>query len=76
MFNGYYDNYATGFQVQQLIFDSNLHESFRLADLVDESNQDLKSASEDVIVNTYIAYLNYLASARVLVVDSRHGTAS
>ncbi len=72
VFNGYYDNYATGFQVQQLIFDfgKTFTKVSGSADLVDESNQDLKSASEDVIVNTYIAYFNYLASARVLVVDS------
>ncbi len=30
----------------------------------------LRSASEDVIVNTYIAYFNYLAAERVRVVDS------
>lgn len=71
-FNGYYNNYTTGFQAQQLIFDfgKTITKVSGSADLVDASNQDLKSASEDVIVNTYIAYFNYLASARVLVVDS------
>jgi outer membrane protein len=70
--NGFYNNYTTGFQAQQLIFDfgKTITKVSGSADLVDASNQDLKSASEDVIVNTYIGYFNYLASARVLVVDS------
>jgi len=70
--NGYYDNYTTGFQAQQLIFDfgKTITRVAGSADLVDASNQDLRSASEDVVVNTYIAYFNYLAAARVLEVDS------
>ncbi len=70
--NGYYDNYTTGFQAQQLIFDfgKTITKVSGSSDLVDASDQDLKSASEDVIVNTYIAYFNYLAAARVLLVDS------
>ena len=70
--NGYYDNYSTGLQAQQLIFDfgKTITRVSGSSDLVDASNQDFRSASEDVVVNTYIAYFNYLAAARVLVVDS------
>ncbi|MGO9480151.1 MAG: TolC family protein, partial [Candidatus Kryptoniota bacterium] len=69
---GFYDNYTTGFQAQQLIFDfgKTITKVSGSADLVNASAQDLKSANEDVIVNTYIAYFNYLADERVRVVDS------
>lgn len=71
-FNGYYDNYTAGFQGQQLIFDfgKTITRVSGSANLVDASTQAVRSANEDVIVNTYIAYFNYLAVARVLVVDS------
>lgn len=69
---GYYDNYSTGFQAQQLIFDfgKTITRVSGSADLVDASDQDLRSASKDVVVNTYIAYFNYLAAERVRDVDS------
>ena len=69
--NGEYDNYATGVQAQQLVFDFGKTTSKLSASgsLVDASMQDLKSTKEDVILNTYIAYYNYLAAERVRVVD-------
>lgn len=69
---GFYDNYTTGFQAQQLIFDfgKTITKVSGSADIVDASDQDLRSASEDVVVNTYIAYFNYLAAERVRQVDS------
>jgi len=71
-FNGFYDNYASGIQAQQLIFDfgKTITRVSGSADLVDASDQGVRSASEDVIVNTYIAYFNYLAAERVRDVDS------
>lgn len=69
---GFYDNYTTGFQAQQLIFDfgKTITKVSGTADLVDASNQYMRSSSEDVIVNTYITYFNYLAAERVREVDS------
>ncbi len=70
--NGSYDSYSAGLQAQQLVFDfgKTITKVSASSDLVDASNEDLRSASEDVIVNTYIAYFNYLAAKRVREVDS------
>jgi TolC family type I secretion outer membrane protein len=70
--NGYYDNYTTGFQGTQLIFDfgKTITRVSGAADLVDASDQYLRSSREDIIVNTYIAYFNCLAAERVREVDS------
>ncbi len=70
--NRNYDNYSTGFQAQQLVFDfgKTITKVSGTSDLVDASNQQLRLASQDVILNTYIAYFSYLAVGRVLVVDS------
>ena len=70
--NGSYDSYTAGLQAQQLVFDfgKTITRVSASSDLVDASDQDMRSASEDVIVNTYIAYFNYLAAMRVREVDS------
>ncbi|HQT91258.1 MAG TPA: TolC family protein [Candidatus Kryptobacter bacterium] len=70
--NGSFSSYTAGLQAQQLIFDfgktySRLSAS---ADLVRASGQDLKATKQDIIVNTYIAYYNYLAAVRVKQVDT------
>ncbi|HEY9167256.1 MAG TPA: TolC family protein [Candidatus Kryptonia bacterium] len=70
--NGDYDNYTSGFQAQQLVFDfgKSYTKLSASGSLVDAAGQSLRSASQDVIVNTYIAYFNYLAAVRVLEVDN------
>jgi outer membrane protein len=72
VFAGLYNNYTTGFQAQQLIFDfgKTITKVLGTANLVDASNQALRGTTEDVILNTHIAYFNYLAAERVREVDS------
>ena len=64
---GYYTNYFYGFQAQQLIFDfgktySRISAS---ADLKNASEQDFISTKQNLILNTEIAYFNYLQAIRV-----------
>ncbi len=69
---GYFDNYSTGFSAQQLVFDfgKTISRVSASSDLVQVSHENLKSTREDIIVNTYISYFNYLAAVRVEEVDS------
>ncbi len=67
-----YDSYSAGFQGQQLIFDfgktySGIAQS---ADLAHASRQNLRGTRQDVILDTYTAYYNYLAAERVREVDT------
>jgi len=64
---GYYTNYFYGFQAQQLIFDFGKSYSriSAFADLRDASEQDLAGARQNLILNTEIAYFNYLQAIRV-----------
>ena len=69
---GYYTNYFYGFQAQQLIFDfgktySRISAS---ADLKNASEQDFISTKQNLILNTEIAYFNYLQAIRVRDVSS------
>ncbi len=64
--------YTAGFQANQMVFDfgrtySRIAES---ADLAHASRQDLRGTEQNVIVNTYTAYYNYLAAQRVREVDT------
>jgi outer membrane protein len=63
---GNYSNYSLGFQAQQLIFDFGKTYSAVSASssLESASEQDLNSAKEDLILNTYIAYFTYLQALR------------
>lgn len=64
---GAFENYSAGFQAQQLIFDfgktiSKVNASSRL---VEASHEDLRSVKQDVVLNTNIAYFNYLQAVRI-----------
>jgi outer membrane protein len=65
---GNYSNYSLGFQAQQLIFDfGKTYSSISAASsLEDASAQDLISAKQDLILNTYIAYFTYLQASRAV----------
>ncbi len=70
--NRSFDSYTAGFQAQQMVFDfgktySKLSAS---SDLEHASRQDLRGTRQDVIMNTYTAYFNYLAAERVREVDT------
>jgi outer membrane protein len=62
-----YENYSYGFQLQQLLFD--FGKSFArvsgTADLKNASEQDLISAKQNLILNTYISYFTYLQAVRI-----------
>ncbi len=64
---GYYTNYFYGFQAQQLIFDFGKTYSriSAFADLKNASEQDFISTKQNLILNTEIAYFNYLQAIRV-----------
>ncbi|HUI28628.1 MAG TPA: TolC family protein [Candidatus Acidoferrales bacterium] len=70
--NGFFDNYTTGLQAQQLVFDfgKTITRVSGSADLVDASDQNSRASTEDIILNTYISYYDYLAAERVREVDS------
>lgn len=70
--SGYFDNFSAGFTADQTIFDfgKTISKVAASSDLVHVSDQNLRSAKEDVILNTHISYFNYLAAVRVQVVDS------
>lgn len=69
---GYFDNFSAGFTASQTIFDfgKTISRVAASSDLVKVSHQDLRSTTEDVVLNTHISYFNYLAAARVVEVDS------
>ncbi len=69
---GYFDNFSAGFTAQQMIFDfgKTISRVSASSDLVKVSHQNLRSAKEDVVLNTHISYFNFLAAERVQEVDS------
>lgn len=70
--NAEYNSYTAGFQGQELIFDFGKTYSKIAAssDLVNASDENLNATKQNVIVDTYVDYFNYLAAVRVREVDS------
>ena len=66
-----YENYAVGFQAQQLVFDfgKTFSRVSATADLKDASLQDLISAKQNLILSTYLAYFSYLQAERIQKVN-------
>lgn len=66
-----YENYAIGFQAQQLVFDfgKTFSRVSATSDLQDASQQDLISAKQNLILSTYIAYFSYLQAERLQQVN-------
>ena len=66
-----YENYAVGFQAQQLVFDfgKTFSRVSATADLKNASLQDLISAKQNLILNTYLAYFSYLQAERIQKVN-------
>ncbi|HVO75893.1 MAG TPA: TolC family protein [Ignavibacteriaceae bacterium] len=64
---GIFQNYSTGFQAQQLIFDFGKTYSriSAYSDLENASESDFKSARQDLILNVYLAYFNFLQAKRL-----------
>jgi outer membrane protein len=62
-----YENYSLGFQASQLVFDfwKTYSRASAYSDLSDASFQDLKSVQQNIILNVYSVYLNYLQSKRL-----------
>ena len=62
-----YGNYSYGFQLQQLIFDfgKSYTRLSGTADLKSASEQDLSLSKQNLILNTYVAYFNYLQAVRI-----------
>lgn len=62
-----YGTYSYGFQLQQQIFDfgKTISRVAGTSDLNSASEEDLISAKQNLILNTYIAYYNYLQAIRV-----------
>jgi TolC family type I secretion outer membrane protein len=62
-----YENYSYGFQLQQLLFDfgKSYTRVSGTADLKNASEQDLISAKQNLILNTYISYFTYLQAVRI-----------
>lgn len=62
-----YENYSYGFQMQQLLFDfgKTFTRVSGTADLRNASEQDLISAKQNLILNTYISYFSYLQAVRI-----------
>ncbi len=70
--SGYFGNFSAGFSASQTIFDfgKTISRVSASSDLVKASHQNLRSTTEDVVLNTHISYFNYLAAVRVAEVDS------
>ena len=66
-----YENYAVGFQAQQLVFDfgKTFSRISATSDLKDASEQDLVFAKQSLILSTYIAYFSYLQAERIQEVN-------
>jgi outer membrane protein TolC len=66
-----YNNFSAGFQGSQLIFDfgKTFSKISGMSDLETASGQDLISAKQNLILNTYIAYFSYLQSERIRKVN-------
>jgi outer membrane protein len=62
-----YENYSVGFQASQMVFDfwKTYSKVSAYSDLSDASYQDLKSVQQNIVLNVYNAYLNYLQSKRL-----------
>jgi outer membrane protein len=67
---GNYENYAVGFQAQQLLFDFGKSYSRVSAaeNLTEASRQEVVIAKQDLILSTEIAYYNFLQTQRIKVV--------
>ena len=62
-----FENYSYGFTLQQLVFDfgRSYTKIAGTADLRNSSEQDLFSAKQNLILDTYIAYFTYLQAERI-----------
>ncbi|MCX6170315.1 MAG: TolC family protein [Ignavibacteriales bacterium] len=62
-----YENYSYGFQLQQLIFDfgKSYTRLSGTSDLKSASEQDLTLSKQNLILNTYVTYFNYLLAVRI-----------
>ena len=69
---GYYNNYSYGFQLQQLVFDfgKTYSKISASSDLNEASQQDYISSTQNLIMNTYIAYFSYLQAQRFIKVSN------
>jgi outer membrane protein len=66
-----YQNFSSGFNVQQLLYDfgKTYSKISAYSDLENASEKDLISAKQDLILNTYIAYFSYLQAERTVKVS-------
>ncbi len=64
---GEFNNYAVGFQGQQLLFDfgKTIGRVSSSSDFADASSQDYRAAQQDVVLNTHVAYFGLLQAKRV-----------
>jgi outer membrane protein len=64
---GEFNNYAVGFQGQQLLFDfgKTIGHVSSSSNFADAANQDYRAAQQDVILNTHVAYFGLLQAKRV-----------
>lgn len=62
-----YGSYNYGFQLQQQVFDfgKSISRVSGTSDLVNASGEDLISAKQNLVLNTYIAYFSYLQAVRI-----------
>ena len=69
---GYYNNYSYGFQLQQLVFDfgKTYSKISASSDMNEASQQDYISSTQNLIMNTYIAYFSYLQAQRFIKVSN------
>jgi TolC family type I secretion outer membrane protein len=69
-FNVNYSSYTLGFQLQQLIFDfgKTYSQISAQSSITDASYQQMKGTRQDLILNTHIAYFNYLMTQRKKIV--------
>ena len=67
-----YENYSTGFQLQQLVYDFGKSYSKISAstNLQESSYQEMLSAKQSLILNVYIAYYNLLSAMKIKNVSS------
>lgn len=62
-----YENYSYGLQLQQQVFDfgKSISRVSGASDLESASGEDLISAKQNLILNSYIAYFSYLQAVRI-----------
>ena len=63
----FYNNFSTGFQLNQMIYDfgKTFSKVSGTSELKNSSERDLATAKQNLILNTYVAYFNYLEAARI-----------